>query len=437
MVGEDVLVAGAVTDSRQAPPGSLFFALAGATSDGHRFAGDALRRGAAAVVVVPSRFHGHPRIEVDAPIDALAALATDERDAYRGTVIGVTGSTGKTTTKDFLASILAQRAPTHASPGSFNNQIGVPLTVLATPQGSRYLVCEIGAGEIGEIRRYCRIARPEIGIVTNVGLAHLETFGDVDAIARGKRELVEALPPGGIAVLNLDDDRVAAFGAHTRARTVTYGRSTGADVTAERLAPAPHGAARFLLGADGRRATVELPVPGEHMVMDALAAAAAGLALGVSVDACARGLRSAQTSPWRMQLSVTPGGLRVLNDAYNSSPPSAAAALTTARLIARGGRLVAVIGEMAQLGSRGASEHRTLGALAARIRTERLVTIGPEAAAVARSAIELGLPASRVSCHDDRSGALEYLRETCRPGDLVLLKASRSAGLERIAEALP
>ncbi len=434
-VGADVCVRGAIVDSRLARPGDLFFALPGERRDGHRFVGDALRRGAAAVVREASALRGSG-IVVPEPGAALLHLARLERDEAGWTVIGVTGSVGKTSTKDFAQAVLGGRFRVRASPESFNNRIGVPLTMLGATDRTEILVCEMGAGAGGEIAELCRIARPQIGIVTAVGAAHLETFGSRRNVARAKAELVEALPNNGVAILNADDPIVRRFGSRTGARVLTFGRADEADTRAENVALDHDGRPRFVLRWRGERAETHLPIPGEHMVTSALAAAATGLALDLPLRECARGLECARLSPWRMELFETPGHVRVLNDAYNANPTSVGAALRALRAMSNGGRAFAVLGDMAELGTFSRTEHERVGRLVAQLRIDWLVTVGAEAREIARSAVSCGMDADRVQSYDEIEEALRPVRDALRPGDLVLVKGSRAVGLERLAEGL-
>lgn len=434
--GDDVRVTSVVVDSREAVQGSLFVAMRGARSDGHRFVHDAFRRGARAALVREAGGIRGSLVRVTDTGRALLALAADERAGLSTTVVGVTGSAGKTTTKDFTAAVLSSRFQVHASPASFNNEIGVPLTVLGAPPETEALVCEIGAGAVWEIARLCRVARPVVGVVTNVGLAHVATFGSPQRIAQAKAELVGSLPADGLAVLNADDPVVRAFASRTRARVVTYGASGRADVRAEQVVLDPVGRAAFTLVANGGQERVTLPLPGEHMVSNALAASACGISLGVSPAECAAALRSATVSPWRMELFTTPARLRVLNDAYNANPASMAAALRAARAASNGGRCIAVLGCMAELGDASLGEHERVGRLAADLGIDRLITVGEEARAIASAAIARGMRSEDVVAVDEPEDSIGAVLEAVHPGDLVLLKGSRVAGLESVAEAL-
>jgi UDP-N-acetylmuramoyl-tripeptide--D-alanyl-D-alanine ligase len=434
-------IEGVVVDSRLAGPGSLFVALAGERGDGHEYVKAGLDQGAAGALVragtdVPDRYA--PRlIDVADPGDALLSLARDERSALSAQVIGVTGSTGKTCTKDFLGAVLARRFRVVRSPASFNNEVGLPLTILGAPADAEVVVCEMGARGRGHIRLLCDVARPHIGVVTNVGVAHMELFGSREALRDAKAELPEALPPDGTAVLNADDPTVASYAERTPARVVTFGLSEGAEVRGEDVVVDHRtGQARFDLIAGGTRTQVTLPVPGEQMVPNALAAAAVGTVFGMTGEDCAAGLREAEISAGRMEVFEGEGGVRVINDAYNANPVSMAAALKTARWMAGDGRCLAVLGHMAELGPIADQEHERVGELAARLRLDELVVVGAEAGLIAAGAQREGVEPDRVHVCRDADEALRAVRSMARPGDLILVKASRVARLDRMAEAL-
>jgi UDP-N-acetylmuramoyl-tripeptide--D-alanyl-D-alanine ligase len=435
LAGRDVEVTSAETDSRRVRPGSLFFALRGEHGDGHDHVAAAFAGGAAGAVVV-REVGGGPLVLVEDPGVALLALAAAERGAFRGPVVGITGSTGKTSTKDLLAAVLASRWRVAASPASFNNRVGVPLSVLGAAEGTEALVCEIGASAVGEIRVLCGVARPTVAVVTNVGLAHVGRFGSRENIVRAKAELVEALPEDGVAVLNADDPVVRGYAARTPARSVLFGTAGDADVRAEEVSLADDATATFALVHGGRRAPVSLRVPGEHMVSNALAAAATGIALGLEPDTCAAALKGARVSAWRMETFDTVDGLRVLNDAYNANPSSMSAALKAARWMSRGGRCISVLGHMAELGAASMEEHERVGEVVARLGIERLVVVGEEARGIARGATREGVEPEHVVVVGTPAEALAEVRAHARTGDLVLVKGSRVVGLEWLAEAL-
>jgi UDP-N-acetylmuramoyl-tripeptide--D-alanyl-D-alanine ligase len=425
-----------IIDSRGARPGALFFALPGERGDGHEFVADAFERGAEAAVVHREVESPGPTVMVADTEQALSDLAAHERGALRATVIGITGSTGKTITKDLTAAILGSRFDVVASAASFNNEIGLPLTVLEAEPRTEVLVCEMGSRGIGHIEKLCRVARPDIGVVTNVGEAHMDLFGSRENIARAKGELVECLPESGTAVLNADDQVVRGYAGRTAARILTFGTARDADVRADDIDLDEEGRARFKLAAGGEREHVELSTPGGHMVENALAAAACGVALGLSAAECAAALKGARISRWRMETFTTPQGIRVVNDAYNANPTSVAAALKSARWMSRGGRCIAVLGHMAELGPISDEEHARVGGLVARLGFDALVTVGPDAVPIAHAAVREGLHPNELTICETPAEALDAVRRLARRGDVVLVKASRIARLEQIAEGL-
>jgi len=436
IVGEDVVVTSAVTDSRASSPGSLFFALPGSNVDGHDFVADALGRGAPAAVVAHEISSAGSMLVVDDVSVALSRLAAAERRASPARVIGITGSSGKTTTKDFVSAVLAGRFRVKASPGSFNNELGLPLTILGADPDTEVIVCEMGSRGLGHIAELCEIARPDVGIVTNVGLAHIEMFGTRDNIAKAKGELIEALGPHGIAVLAADDPLVRAMADLSPARVITFGLSSDATVRAEGVELDERGLGSFRLVHEGGGLEAHLAIPGEHMVPNALAAAATGVALGVPLAEIVEALAEARTASWRMETFVNSEGIVIVNDAYNANPQSMAAALRTCRWMSRNSRFGAVLGRMAELGDHSAEEHEKVGELAARLRVDRLVTVGEEARTIAISAVREGVEPDNAASYDDADEALDDVRAWARSGDVVLFKGSRVVGLERLAEAL-
>lgn len=435
-VGDEVEVSSVATDSREVRPGGLFVALQGEHEDGHRYVPEAFDRGAAAVLVRDGFAVQGPAVRVPSTGEALLRLAADERSRSEARVIGITGANGKTSTKDMAAAVLGTAYRTHASPGSFNNEVGLPVTLLGAPPDTEVVIAELGARHVGDVALLCTVARPDVVVVTNVGVAHMEAFGSWQAIVEASAEPVEALTAGGVAILNADDPVAAGYGARTQARVVKFGRSSAADVRAEAESLGRDGRASFDLVAGGNRERVTLAVPGEHMVPNALAAAAVGLTLDVPLGDCAAALRSATVSHWRMETFVTPDGVRVVNDAYNANPESMAAALKTAKWMAGRGRLIAVLGQMAELGDITLEEHERVGELAARLRVDRLITVGDEAKMIAVAGLREGVEPDNVASYDDPDAALADIWAHAAPGDLVLCKASRVAGLEKLAEAL-
>lgn len=431
-----------VIDSRQVGPGSLFVALRGEHADGHDFATQAVADGAAAVLA--ERPVGVPALVADPPdgvLGALGRLARATLDRLPSTtVLGITGSAGKTSTKDIIGALVAELGPTIAPDGSFNNEIGHPLTVLRADPRTRYLVLEVSARGLGHIAYLCGIAPPRIGVVLNVGTAHLGEFGSRDAIARAKGELVEALPSGrdgGVAVLNADDPMVAGMAARTAARVVWFGHGADADVRGTDVTLDATGRASFTLVAEEGTAPVRLAVHGAAQVSNALAAAAVARELGMAVPRIAEALSCVDTlSHWRMEVHERADGVRVVNDAYNANPDSVRAALDTLAVMARDGRAVAVLGEMAELGGQSEIEHERAGAHAVACGVRTLVTVGAAAEPIlagARSAPGWDGEAIPVS---DADQATDLLRERLRSGDVVLVKGSRVVGLERVAAGL-
>jgi len=435
--GLDARVCGVAVDSREAKPGDLFFALAGSRTDGHAFVEEAFRHGASGAVVRAGATVPGPAIEVPDTGVGLLAIAAYERRAMVARVVGITGSAGKTTTKDLTRAALSTTFRVHASPRSFNNQVGLPLTILGAEPATDVLVCEIGAGMVGEITSLCAVARPDIGIVTNVGLAHVETFGSPRRIRRAKAELVESLSPRGLAILNADDPAVRRFASRTVAGVVSFGRSRRSMVRAHDVELLRNGCARFTLAANGTRVLVELPTPGEHLVANALAAAACAMALGVPARTCAEAFRTAELSPWRMEVVTRPDGVRILNDAYNANPGSMAAALRAARAMAGPeGSAVAILGPMAELGRWTRREHFRIGRLVAALDFERLVVLGSAGFAIADGARREGMPPNRIAVSFGVDEAVAEAAPTLHTGDVILVKGSRVAGLERAVERL-
>jgi UDP-N-acetylmuramoyl-tripeptide--D-alanyl-D-alanine ligase len=433
----DAVVTGVQVDSRQVRAGELFVALPGGRTDGSLFAAAAAEAGAAATLAKEGAVFTGPRVEVQDPLAALAALGTAVRDRSAATVVGVTGSNGKTTTKDLLAAVLATRLATVANKASFNNEVGLPLTLTRIEPETRAVVVEMGARGPGHIAALARLARPTVGVVLNVGESHLGMFGSREAIAEAKGELVEALPADGTAVLNADDPRVAAMAGRTVARVVSFGQGGGAEVRADRVELDGDGRARFLLTTPTGTAPVTLPAPGEHLVGCALAAAAAASVLGVGPRDVAAGLATARLSPMRMEVRRRPDGLTVVNDAYNANPSSMAAALKTLAALRReGGRTVAVLGEMAELGPDAAAEHDRIGRLATRLGIDRLVGVGEPGRVMVNAARMEGMWPEEAEAVADPDAALALLVPTLAPVDVVLVKASRVVALDRVADAL-
>ena len=443
LIGPDVVI-----DSRLVTPGALFVALPGERVDGHDFVATAAEAGAVAAIV--SRTTGAPLAEVvvDDPLTALADLARSQVSVARAhglRVAAITGSAGKTSTKDLLAAVLEAAGETVAPRGSFNNEIGTPLTALKVGATTRFLVAEMGARGPGHIRSLTGIVPPDVGVVCNVGTAHLGEFGSVEAIAAAKGELVEALPAAGWAVLNADDPRVLAMASRTSAQVllVSAKGNPGGDraVWAEDVHADDRERYAFTLHAtDGAPEPVRLQVTGLHMVLNALSAAGAAVALGLDLDLVATALSGAGArSPWRMEVRDRDDGITVVNDAYNANPESTRAAIdTVARMIAvrratiPDAKLFLVLGDMLELGEGSATEHAAIGRYAAESGATLVLAVGAEAQHVVSGAAAVGADALRLT---DKSEALAQLTGL-RAGDVVLVKASRGVGLETVAADL-
>lgn len=434
LVGADssVITSGAATDSRRVVGSELFFALPGELFDGHDFVSDALSRHASACVV--QRPIDGPSIVVEDPAAALTRLAGHVRDVVDPIVVGITGSTGKTSTKDLAYAVVSSRFPVVASERSFNNEVGVPLTLLSAKNETEVVICEMGSRGKGQIASLCEIARPQVGIVTNVGVTHYEQFGSKQAVAEAKGELIASLPEGGTAICNFDDPAVMGMRSLTEASCLTFGND-GADVSTSRLRLDARGRPTFRLSAFGQSAVVSLEMSGRHQAANAAAAAALGISLGLTVEECASALSSAKGSAWRMEVSQEEdrSGALIVNDAYNANPASVRAALQTcAEILPKNGRLIVVLGYMAELGEISDHEHRQVGAAAAGVCT-RLIVVGRRASAIAAGAREAGLEdVVQVERPEDVADSVGLLRQE----DILLVKGSRVAGLEKVPEMI-
>jgi UDP-N-acetylmuramoyl-tripeptide--D-alanyl-D-alanine ligase len=438
---------GVSTDSRSRTDGALFVALRGERFDGHDHLAAAFRRGAWGALVAADALEGSGlRRQVEAFPDravvavadterALGDLARCHREALDIRVVGITGSNGKSTTKEMTAAIVAERWRVHKNKGNLNNLIGLPLTVLELDERHEIAVLEMGMNRKGEIRRLAAIASPDVGVVTNVGPVHLEHLGTIDDVIAAKAELLEELGPAGTAVINDDDPATAVLRASLRGPAVTFGLGTGADVRADRVRCGPAGSSFTLLSPAGAVA-VTIPFPGEHNVRNALAAAAAAAVLGVGLEEIREGLRKAQPLDMRFTELKFRGGIRVINDAYNANPVSMRAALDSLGLIEDGSRRAAVLGDMLELGGHAEEAHRDLGRAAGRAGLDLIVAVGEFAPLVAQGAREGGGDGQPIEVAADSGEAAEILRGWLRPGDLVLLKGSRGVGLERTVQFL-
>ena len=421
------------TDSREVSAGCLFVAIKGERADGHDFAADVIAAGAKAVL--SARELDEPCIVVDDPVLALGRLARWVRaDLLNCTVVGVTGSSGKTSTKELIAGLLAVDGPTVCPEGSFNTEVGVPLTILKADENTKYLVLEMGMRGLGQIRYLAEIARPTVGVLVNVGTAHIELLGSREAIARAKGELIEELPPEGFAILNGDDPLIIAKADDTKASVVTFGKRVGVDVRATDVRLDAAARPSFTLTYDNASEPVTLKVHGEHFVQNALAAASVALALGIKLDVVAAGLRIAGLdSKWRMEVHELGNNITLVNDSYNANPESMRAALAATASMAAGRRSWAVLGEMRELGESSREEHASLGRAAASMGIDRLVCIGDALIPTHEAALAAGLKSELVISIED---AVSIVTNEAITGDVIVVKASRGIALERVADAL-
>ncbi|CAN5147129.1 UDP-N-acetylmuramoyl-tripeptide--D-alanyl-D-alanine ligase [soil metagenome] len=430
---DDVVVSAAPSiDSRALIKGGLFVAILGERVDGHAYVAGALESGAAASLVtipVPG-----PYVLVEDAVVALGALAkavVARLHVLHGLrVVAITGSQGKTTVKDILAQVLAPAGEIVAAVGSFNNELGVPLTALRATESTRFLIVEMGARGIGHIAALCTIAPPDVAVVLNVGQAHIGQFGSREAIAQAKGELVEALKPDGVAILNADDPAVAAMRSRTSARVSTFGQS--GDVSVSDVSIADDGMASFTLTIDGTSKRVTLRLLGRHQVANAAAAAAVAAALGLGVDVIAEGLSSAESvSSMRMERHERIDGIIIINDAYNANPDSMAAAVRTLASLSDSGHRYAVLGEMLELDESAEEQHRAIGRLVSELGIETLIAVGEGGRPIGD-----GATSGEVLYAADVDTAVAILEMRLKRRDVVLVKASRAVGLERVAAAL-
>jgi UDP-N-acetylmuramoyl-tripeptide--D-alanyl-D-alanine ligase len=430
-----VVIREVVTDSREACPEALFIAVVGDSHDGHDHVRAAVAAGC--VVAVVSRPVDAPHILVDDTVVAAGRLARAVIDASDELqVVALTGSSGKTSTKDLLRVVLSRFGPTIAPQGSFNNELGLPRTVFGVTAETRYLVAEMGARGLGHISYLCGIAPPDVSLFLNVGQAHLSEFGSQEAVARAKSEILAALPADGVAVLNADDARVMATADVAPGRVVTFGQSASATVRITGL-DLQDGHPVVTLLHDGDSVQVRPDVYGEHQAFNIAAAVAAAVALGLDFVDAARSLEGVRLdSRWRMEVDETSDGVTVINDAYNANPESMAAGLRALAAIGRGRRTWAVLGEMRELGPTSAAEHDAIGRLCVRLNISRLIAVGPGAKPIHMGAAHEGSWGDESIAVPAVEDAIEILRRELVTGDVVLVKASRAIGLERVAQAL-
>jgi len=430
----DTTIETVCTDSRTLRAGDLFLALRGENFDGHSFVPEAARRGASGAVV-QEPVHDLPRhfacLRVTDTLRALQEIAANYRRSIPLQVVCITGSNGKTSTKDLTASVLGEHFPVTKTEGNLNNHIGLPMTILRARASDEIGVFEIGMNHPGEIAPLAKIAAPDVAIITNIGSAHLEFMKTREAIAQEKGTLAEALAPSGTVVLNADDEFSQSIAARTKADTVFCGLESG-DIFASELTPTATGT-RFRLHGFGRSVAAELPVPGIHMVRNALLAVAAGHVFGLSLEECASGLAKVQLTRGRLEQKIV-RGIAVIDDSYNANPDSMKAALLTLAQMSANGRRIAVLGNMGELGTEAERGHRDVGRCAVDLGFDCVITVGEQAGWIAEEAWRGGL--AKVLKFATSEEAVRALREIARAGDLVLVKGSRSAKMERIVEGL-
>lgn len=439
----DRVIAAVSTDTRRLEPGALFWALRGPRFDGAAFVEGALARGACGAVIaedaIPSlrgwQGGDASMIAVQDPLRALQDAAAAYRSRFAIPVVAVTGSNGKTTTKEMAAAILSRRGPVLKTQGNLNNHIGVPLTLFGLTPAHHAAVIELGINHAGEMTRLCEIARPTVGLITNIGRAHLEGFDGLTGVARAKGELFQALPADGLALLNADDARIFALRKGLRCASLTFGL-TSADVQGAIVEEGTRAGMRIEIRYRGGKAEAFVPVVGRHNASNAMAAAAIAAALGVDLETIAEGLAAFRPAAMRSELLTTPSGVTVFNDAYNANPSSMERALDTIGRLRGSGRVYAVLGEMFELGEASEALHREIGQAAARARLDGLVTVGAGGRWMAEAAAGGGMAPHTVVAVGTAEDAVPVIAAWVRRGDLVLVKGSRRVGLERVAAGL-
>ncbi|MDP6115904.1 MAG: UDP-N-acetylmuramoyl-tripeptide--D-alanyl-D-alanine ligase [Planctomycetota bacterium] len=424
---------GISTDSRTIAKGYLFVAITGDRFDGHDFIPAVARQGAAAAVVSAdvTDAAGLPLIRVEDTLIALGKLGNLCRKMSQAHVLAITGSNGKTTVKNFVSSLLQLFGPVTSSPLSYNNNIGVPLTIFSSRQNDQWLILEMGTNHFGELHDLAAIAEPDVAVITNIGETHLEFLGDKNGVARAKGELIESLQPGDTAVLNADDPFLPILMAHTGARVLTFGTSTNADICASDIEPSPRGL-RFRINGS---LMTELAVPGRYNVHNALAAIGAGYAYGLPLNEMVEAVPEFRLPKLRMQTERI-GPVQVVLDAYNANPTSMSHALEEFSRWPVSGRRLIILGEMGELGQASRNSHQRIGEQVAQYEFDLLFSVGQDAAHLHRSAIDAGVHSGNATHFENTLEAAEAISGHIRPGDTLFLKGSRSNGLEKVADQL-
>jgi UDP-N-acetylmuramoyl-tripeptide--D-alanyl-D-alanine ligase len=440
LIGDSsIKVSGISIDSRSSASGDLFAAIVGDRVDGHDYIDQAFSNGASALLT-SRQVDGAQVLVPESPdaldpvIHAIAKLSAHVRSLMRGVeVIGITGSSGKTSTKDMIGQVLSHAAPTHAPAGSLNNELGLPLTLLSAPRDVKFLVAEMGMRGLGHITHLCELAQPTIGVITNVGRAHIGEVGSIEGIAKAKSELVQAIKSSGVVVLNADDERVIAMRELTEATVFTYGFASAADIRAENLQLTAYGSYNFDLVYRGERIPASIPMLGEHNVLNALAAAAVGIAVGMEVTDIARALTTLkQMSKWRMEVHQIPGNVTIINDAYNANPESMTAALETLTAIPATGKTFAILGKMHELGNDSDAIHAQIAKLAIELGVTQVLAVGEAAKAYGL----LATMGQKSVWLPDFDSACDYIVNEVNSGDILLFKASRAEQFEVLADRI-
>ena len=428
------VITGVTTDSRTAAPGDLFVALRGPHADGHQFVADAIARGAILTVIADAAAARGPALVVTDSLRALGAIAALHRRTLQTTVIGITGSVGKTTVVALCAKVLDARYTMVRSAESWNAELGVALTLLGLEPQHQVAVIEMAMRGIGQLRELVEMARPRIGAVTNIGDTHLELLGSHENIAAAKAELLEGLPAAGVAIVNADEALTARLLRDVRCRVVTFGLSPQASVRATEIAHA-NGGATFVLHLDGKQGRAYLPLAGSHQVRNALVAAAVGGVMGLGLPEITAGLSRVRVPKMRQQV-LTLGDIVLVDDSYNASPQSMAAAFEVVTQVGKQRRRILALGEMRELGPGSPEFHRCVGQQAAEVSPAFLLAVGPNARGYLDGAASAGLPAAAMAQVDRPQDAIPILRRILQPGDIVLIKGSRAIEMERVVEAL-
>lgn len=424
------------TDTRNMKADSLFFALVGERYDAHNFLSQAAAAGAGGLVVsrMEGLLPGVPVIMVENTLSALQSLAAYNRQRSGAVLVGVTGSTGKTTTKDMIASVLGVRQHTLKNEGNFNNEIGLPITLLELDESYKAAVVEMAMRGPGEIQSLCEIARPKAAVITNINETHLELLGTVSNIAEAKGEILEQIPSGGFAILNAESPFIHREARRCRGKVVYYGIERPAEIRGENIKAEGTGN-RFNAVINGQTLDFYLPVPGRHNVMNALAAIGVGLEMGLTVEEIARGLATVALTGMRLEV-IEGSSLKIINDAYNASPASTRASLSVLKDLTGGRRSIAVLGSMLELGTRALGGHREVGETVAALGLDYLITVGELAGYIVEGAVDAGLPPENAFRCEDYDSAVEILEGLLQKGDVVLVKGSRGMKMERVVQYL-